>query len=167
MRVSSMRAPRLVGAVMALMLGLAVTIAEPASAGTGARARCQTNSYVSHNNDWAFFWGHKVRAHAAACVNTRCTREACFAWLPWTRTPALSFPSRWPIPTGESISIARQPYVSGVKRDAAGRVYGVSYQFSLKSCGGLCQTFDFRMTYSIVGTQICSIGRACDNFKGW
>jgi hypothetical protein len=72
-----------------------------------------------------------------------------------------------PIPTGESISVARKPYVSSVKREAAGRVYRVSYEFSLKSCAGICQTWDFRMTYSIAGTEICSIGRACDDFKGW
>lgn len=170
-----MRSPRtpvarLVGLLAAVALAIAATLSltSPASADTGNRDNCQRNAYVSHNNDWSFFWGHKIRANAAACVNTRCnTTEGCFAWLPWTRTPILTFPSRWPIPTGERISVARKPYVSSVARDARGRVYRVNYQFSLKSCAGLCQTFDFRMTYSIAGTQICSVGRACDDFKGW
>lgn len=169
MTISRSSVVRLVGlfAAVALAIAATLTLSSPASADTGNRANCQANSYVSHNNDWGFFWGHKIRASARACVNTRCTREGCFVWLPWTRTPALSFPSRWPIPTGESVSIERRPYVSSVKRDAAGRVSRVSYQFSLKSCAGLCQTFDFRMTYSIAGTQICSVGHACDDFKGW
>jgi hypothetical protein len=150
-----------------LALVAAVSVATPASAGTGDRDRCQPDAYVSHNNDWNFFWGHKIRVNAAACANTRCTRAGCFAWLPWTRTPVLTFPSRFPIPTGEHVSVAHKPYVSGMKRDAAGRVYRVSYQFSVKSCAGICQTFDFRVTYSIAGTQICSIRAACDDFKGW
>lgn len=163
------RVQRISGGLVAALMALvaAVSVATQASAGTGDRDRCQRGAYVSHNNDWSFFWGHKIRVNAAACVNTRCSRAGCFAWLPWTRTPALTFPSRFPIPTGEQVSLAHKPYVSGLKRDAAGRVYRVSYQFSVKSCAVLCQTFDFRFTYSIAGTRICSIGAACDDFKGW
>lgn len=77
MSISRTPVVRLVGLLAAVALAMAATLslASPASADTGVRARCQTNSYVSHNNDWDFFWGHKIRANAAACVNTRCTRE--------------------------------------------------------------------------------------------
>lgn len=152
---------------VAIAVVTALTLVSLSSADTGHRERCQPHAYESHNNDWAFFWGHKIRANAAACVNTRCTWIACSAWLPWTKTPDLTFPNRYPIPTGERISVARKPFVAGLSRDSAGHIYRVKYQFSLKSCGGLCQTFDFRLTYSIAGTKLCVVGGVCDDFKGW
>jgi hypothetical protein len=147
-----------------------------AQAGTGSQDACDSGQVtnVSHNNDWQFFIGHKIRANVAGCIKSKCNTNLCWWWWAWTRTPKITLPSTLPAGGGENVTVVKDPYVADIRRTNGpdgDLPSAVKYQFSVKQCvaipGSPCQTFDFSVWYTYAGSRICSIGGACDDKKPW
>lgn len=158
--------------VASLPLALApVAVAAPAQA-VGSQDGCRYYEFVAHNNDWNFFWNHKIRLHARACIKMGSTRYQNYAYLKWVGTPSLSLLSRGRI-SAEHVSIEQKPELLNVNRTYRNRMSSVSYSFALKSCNlaapWLCQDWLYTFRVSTLGTRICvenGKGR-CDDKKYW
>lgn len=157
-----MRKPQLL--IVALVLGAAVLMPTPAQA-VGSRAYCHSTNYVSHTNQWGFFWNHNIRVYAKAC--RKWSRTHTYRYLPWVRRPTVSFTSRGR-PSTERVQLTKRPYVSKIYY-LDGRKHAVRYTFNVKSCSlyAICQDWEFYFYVKPNGTRICAAGGMCDHKKYW
>jgi hypothetical protein len=133
-------------------------------------SNCAHGTRLSSTNDWHFFWAHKIRAAEAICWdmgNGDATHHVNYPMMRWVDTPVITFPSTFPIPSGETMSWAKRPWLYSTTKQY-GDIVRVSWHFSVRHCNGPCQTFDFSFVVKPTeGTHLCVIGGACDTWKAW
>lgn len=164
-----MKVGRLGAVLGALAMVFATMLALPSSASAyGSSTGCTADEWHYQTNDWSYFYNHKIRGTAAACLRIGHSNAKDYVWLKYVRTPTITFPSRGRI-SSETITMTKSPYVSSVSYNDADKPWKVRYSFSAKSCSlyAICQNWDFYFYYTFQGTQICSVGGACDEFKHW
>jgi hypothetical protein len=156
----------LIGAV-ALALLPTLGLAAPAQA-IGTTRGCLPGNYVSHTNDWSFFWNHKIRVYERAC---RKSAHGYYRYLQYVRTPTVSFVSRGKVST-ERVRLTRSPYVSRIVY-IDGRYKKIRYTFTVRSCSfwAICNDWEFTFHVTPSGTTICvekgNGRRTCDAKKYW
>lgn len=155
---------RVAGVAAAALLPLTI-MAAPAQA-VGDSSKCRPVGNVTQTNSWHVFWSRDVRAYEHACLRMAATHGVNFMYLAYVQKPRITFPSAWPIPSGEKVTMTRQPWVSyqGWKY---GKLRRVTWAFSAQSCTQFCTHWDFKLKVDTGGTTICQAGGACDKKKAW
>jgi hypothetical protein len=158
---------RLLVGALALALLPALGLVAPADA-IGTTRGCTPGNYLSHTNDWSFFWNHKIRVYERVC---RKSAYGYYRYLRYVRTPTITFVSRGRIST-ERVRLTRAPYVTKI-RWIDGRYRKIRYTFTVRSCSfwAICNDWEFTFHVSTTGTAICvekgNGRRTCDAKKYW
>lgn len=118
-----------------------------------------------HTNRWDFFAGHHMDVYVAQCDHLSPQMG-----LDWTRTPTITFPSRFnPAALAEELSVSKKPWVVATGTNG-GQVTMVRYRYQVKQTVAKIPVpiyFDFTLTYTMLGSTICSVGGSCDTLHTW